>query len=72
MTKKAPTFAEKLVALRDAAGLTQDALIAKSKKLGVAISKRSYSEWETGVRPPTMSSMAKIAKVLGLQVKDLL
>jgi len=60
-------MAEKLKALRERRGLTQEQL---SEKSGVS---RSYlARLETGRQDPTLSTLEKLAKALGVKVGRLL
>lgn len=61
------TLGEKIRALRDAAGLTQEML---AKKVGV--SKNTVLNWEKNKREPRSSEIEALSNALGVEIGDLL
>ena len=61
------TFGEKLQKLRTRAGLSQDQL---AKLLDV--SRQAVSKWETGTADPSTSNLLALAKLFGIDAKELL
>lgn len=64
-------FNEKLKALREHLGFTQDQL---AEKLGMTEpSRRSrVSEWEKGLREPKRATLIRYAKLAGIEIKNLI
>ena len=57
------TFREKLIVLRDKAGITQMAL---AHQLGV--SRQAVTRWESGDTTPSMDKLKALAKIYGVSL----
>lgn len=62
-----PDWAARLVAARQARGLSQTKLAAE-----LNLSQSAYSEYETGLRPPPPRMLKKIAMALAIPVNEIL
>jgi len=66
-TKKRPPFGERLHALRESAGFSQEQL---AKKLG--LTQRAYAYWERNGVALRPEQIMRLAEVLGVTVEELL
>ncbi len=63
MPRRAPTFAARLRAMREAADLTQSQLAQQSR-----VSRQALSKLERGEREPTWETVRQLAHALGVNV----
>ncbi len=65
-TNKEETFGEKMLKWREAASLTRKEL---ARKLNVSLT--AVKNWETGHSTPKLTKYSEIAKVLGIDVREM-
>jgi transcriptional regulator with XRE-family HTH domain len=65
MTTQIHTFAQRLTALREAAGLTQYALAAAA-----GLHRSQVMHFERGTRGPTLATAVRLAQALGKRLRD--
>lgn len=63
------SFSERLRAVREKAGLSQDSL---AEKLGIKSGKQTISRWERGATEPAIAQLLEIATALGVSAAYLL
>ena len=61
------TFGEKLQALRKARGWSQEGLATQ-----INVSRQALSKWESGASDPSTSNLLALAKLFGIDAKELL
>ena len=66
-TNNTDTLGKRIMALRKAAGMTQEQV---AERLGV--SPQAVSKWETGTADPSTSNLLALAKLFGVSAEELL
>ena len=66
-TNNTDTLGKRIMALRKAAGMTQEQV---AERLGV--SPQAVSKWESGAADPSTSNLLALAKLFGVSAEELL